>query len=85
MADYARMGTPELAENVAAAARRACCIMLENHGILTTGKTLLEAFDRLEVIEFAARITLTASQLGQVRELTPPQLAAIAAMMGREK
>ena len=33
-------------------------LLLENHGILTTGSSLLQAFDRIEVLESAAKMTL---------------------------
>ncbi|MCI0496520.1 class II aldolase/adducin family protein [candidate division KSB1 bacterium] len=39
-------------------------ILIENDAILTTGKSLLEAFDRLEVAEFSARSLIDASLLG---------------------
>jgi len=84
-AAYARMGTPELAEIVAGACRGAACVLMENHGVLTTGGTLLEAFDRLEVLEQAARMTLITRLLGNVRELTPERLAALDRFMGREQ
>ena len=82
-ADYALMGTPDLAGAVAAACRRACCVLMENHGVLTTGTTILEAFDRMEVLEEAARMTVITRALGSVRELSPERLAALDAFMGR--
>jgi L-fuculose-phosphate aldolase len=33
-------------------------LLLENHGILTTGSNLLQAFDKIEVLENAAKMTL---------------------------
>ncbi len=83
LAPYACMGTPALADCVAAAAASGPCILLENHGALTTGATLLEAFDRLEVLESAARLTLFTAQLGDVRELTPARRRELDAFMGR--
>lgn len=83
VAPYALMGTPALAEAVAIAAAGSRCVVLENHGVLTTGATLLEAFDRLEVFEFAARLTLLARLLGGGRELTLAQKAELDLVMGR--
>lgn len=57
-APYALMGSPELADNVAHCVEEHNCILLENHGALTVGRTLLEAYERLEVLENAARMTL---------------------------
>ncbi len=57
-AKYATMGTDELAVIVAKCAKKANCIIMENHGVTAVGKNLLQAFDRLEVLENAAKITL---------------------------
>lgn len=81
VAPYALMGTQALAESVASTLDGCNVILMENHGALTVGKSLLQAFDRMEVLEAAARITLTTQTLGLVRELTAAQLAAIDAMM----
>ena len=83
MAPYALMGTRKLAEAVAAAAAESCCVLLQNHGVLTTGRTLLEAFDRIEVLECAARLTLLTRQLGAVHELTVAQLRELDRVLGR--
>ena len=41
-------------------------VIMQNHGILTAGETLLKAFDRLEVLEAAAKMTLFTALLGRV-------------------
>src|SRR5262249_40948539 len=73
MAQYALTGTDELAALVATAARGANIILLENHGVTALGRTLLEAFDRLELTEAAAQMTLIARQLDGVHTLTAAQ------------
>ena len=55
---YALMGTKELASLAAQSTAKSDVLLLENHGILTTGQGLLQAFDKLEVLENAAKITL---------------------------
>jgi L-fuculose-phosphate aldolase len=55
---YALMGTPELAKLVAESIIQSDILLLENHGILTTGSSLLQAFDKIEVLESAAKMTL---------------------------
>ena len=55
---YALMGTQGLADNVAEYATRYTTMLLENHGALATGKSLINAFDRLEVLEQSAKMTL---------------------------
>jgi L-fuculose-phosphate aldolase len=55
---YALMGTGELANLAAENIRHSDILLLENHGILTTGSNLLQAFDKIEVLENAAKMTL---------------------------
>jgi L-fuculose-phosphate aldolase len=84
IAPYARMGSPELAACVADRLEEpVCCILMENHGVLCIGDTLLQAFDRIEVLENAARIHLHVAQLGGGVELNPEQLRELDEMMGR--
>lgn len=73
---YFPMGSMELAEAVGRAAARADCLVMRNHGALTVGRNLLQAFDRLEVLETAARMTLLVRQ--HLRdETTPLDVAAL--------
>ncbi len=55
---YALMGTELLAESVADYSATADVLLLENHGAVALGRTLLEAFDRLECLEQAAKLTV---------------------------
>lgn len=55
---YALMGTAELAEKAAENIDKSDILLLENHGVLATGENLLQAFDKTEVLENAARMTL---------------------------
>ena len=85
IAPYALMGTPELADSVAGSFKKnTLCILMENHGVLCTGDTLLQAFDRIEVLENAAKITLYAAQLGGATELNNDQCRDIDIMMGKD-
>jgi L-fuculose-phosphate aldolase len=56
--DYCCPGTAELAEQVAAVVCQHNCVLMRNHGALCAGNSLLQAFDRLEVLETAAQINL---------------------------
>jgi len=83
-APYALMGTPELAESVAGCFKKnTVCVLMRNHGVLCTGNSLLQAFDRIEVLENTALINLNLAQLGGGVELTHEQLHEIDTMMGR--
>jgi L-fuculose-phosphate aldolase len=66
---YAMMGTKELADIVARYTAEADVLLLENHGILTTGSSLLQAFDKLEVLENAAKMTIIVGLTGKKKEL----------------
>jgi len=57
MAPYKRMGTSELADSVVEGIRTTQVVLLENHGVLTVGTSLIEAFDLIEVLENSARMT----------------------------
>jgi L-fuculose-phosphate aldolase len=80
-ASYALMGTPELARIVADRAQGTNVILMANHGVLTVGKTLLQAFDRIEVLEASARMTILTEVLGERRALTSDQMAEIDRLM----
>ena len=85
VANYALMGTKQLAETVAAAAvetesGKPNVVLMENHGVVCLGTDLLSAFDRLEVLEAAARMTLITSLMGTVKPLNPDQLKEIDSM-----
>jgi len=63
VAPYARYGTPELAANMLAALRDRTGCLLANHGTVTTGATLDEAYDRTAQLEWLCQVWLTASSV----------------------
>lgn len=67
---YALMGTEELASLVSDSIERSDILLLENHGVLAAGKSLLQAFDRLEVLENAAKMTLIVEISGNKKPLS---------------
>ncbi|WP_250294240.1 class II aldolase/adducin family protein [Streptomyces atroolivaceus] len=75
-AAYARYGTRELADNMLAALRDRTGCLLRNHGTVTYGATLDEAYDRTAQLEWMCRLWLTASSVPGHRPtlLTPAQL-----------
>ena len=64
-APYTLMGTKALALAAGDAVLKGDAVLLENHGVLTVGESLLQAFDRLEVLEAAARMTWITLSLGR--------------------
>lgn len=69
-ATYARMGTTELAAEVESAVGCGNVVLMENHGVLTVGKSLLGAFDLIEVLENSAKMTCITRLMGQASGLT---------------
>lgn len=62
---YAVMGSLALAEVAAENILKSDILLLENHGILTVGSNLLQAFDKIEVLENAAKMTLMTEMTGK--------------------
>ncbi|MEM2929867.1 MAG: class II aldolase/adducin family protein [Thermoproteota archaeon] len=56
-------GSEELAEAAGEAARTHECMLLKNHGVITLGSSLREAYYRLEIMEESAKITVFSSIL----------------------
>ncbi|MFJ8862879.1 class II aldolase/adducin family protein [Streptomyces sp. NPDC102451] len=75
-AAYARYGTQELADTMLDALRDRTGCLLRNHGTVTYGDTLDEAYDRTAQLEWMCRLWLTASSVPGLRPslLTPAQL-----------
>ena len=74
---YALMGTKKLADLVAKQIDKSDILLLENHGILTVGKNLLQAFDKIEVLENAARMTLIVDFEGKKKSLSKERILEI--------
>ncbi|MEJ6950387.1 class II aldolase/adducin family protein [Halanaerobiaceae bacterium ANBcell28] len=69
----AKYGTPSTDEIPMAVREHLDCydgFLLENHGALTVGSDLMNAYFKMETIELAAKINLTARQLGGVKEIS---------------
>jgi L-fuculose-phosphate aldolase len=73
-APYGTPGTQELPESIRGVIRCSDVVMLERHGALTMGTSLMDAFRKLEVIEHTAEILYYARTLGGVKELSPEQV-----------
>jgi len=59
-------GSQELAEAAGEAARTHDCMLLKNHGVITLGSSLREAYYRLEIMEESAKIVVYSSILAQL-------------------
>ncbi|MCX4822201.1 class II aldolase/adducin family protein [Streptomyces sp. NBC_01142] len=63
VAPYALYGTEELAENMLRALRDRTGCLLQNHGTLTYGDSLQQAYDRTAQLESMCRLWLTAASV----------------------
>lgn len=74
-APYAIPGSEELGKNIAEVfAKGHNTILLENHGAVTSGATLLDAFQRFETLDFCARLISKANTIGKPNMLTATQI-----------
>ncbi len=73
-APYATPGTPEGADAIRVIIRGCDAILMERHGALTLGPSLMEAYFRMEKLEHAAGCLVTAHLLGDVRPLSSDEL-----------
>ncbi len=74
---YALMGTAYLANAAADYIEKSDILLLENHGVLTTGNNLLQAFDKTEVLENAARMTIIVNLSKKKSPLTKARVIEI--------
>lgn len=74
LARYATTGTEGVAASLDPYIPKHDAILLENHGAVSYGTTLLEAFMKMETLEHLAHVALIAHQLGTPRPLQPTQL-----------
>jgi len=81
VAPYALMGTNSLAEEVSRAAAFSNVILMKNHGVVCLGENLISAFNRVEVLEAAARMTIVSFIAGGCISLTLDQLKELDALL----
>lgn len=71
---YGTPGTPELGDQIEPYLADFSVLVLANHGAVAMGPTLTDALIRMESLEHAAKIILTARLLGRVVPLEPGQV-----------
>jgi len=85
VADYERFGSDALADLVALALKDRRGTLLRNHGAVTYGSSLTEAYDLAVLLEWLARIYWQAKQLGEPRLLTAEHVEEVAAEARRRR
>ena len=75
-AAYELPGSDALGDTVGSVfARGHDSVILENHGVVTAGSSLQEAFHRFETLEFTGKTIIKASLLGEIRYLTEREIS----------
>ncbi len=77
---YATTGTTSLADKIRPYVRDHDAILMDTHGAVALGTSVLEAFCRLETVEHTALITKTARDLGGAKELDPKEAGHLRSM-----
>ena len=72
--EYATISTDEGAEVIKKLIKNHDALILDRHGTLTVGSDLISAFYKLEKVEYCAKVTLTARQLGRVKTLSENEI-----------
>jgi len=74
LCEYATPSTPELVESMLPYIEYANVFLLKNHGAVTFGKNLKEAFYRMEKLEHYAKSFFLMSQVGRVDKIPNEKL-----------
>ena len=74
IAEYGTPSTEEIPNAVAKYLQHYDAVLLENHGALTYGDSLLNAYHKMESVEFYAQLLFLSKQLGGPQELSQAQV-----------
>jgi len=71
---YGTPSTDEIPDNISKYLQNHDAVLLENHGALTYGDNLLNAYYKMESLEFYAKLMFISSQIGKPQELSEAQV-----------
>ena len=83
LAPYATPGSQELSESLKPFIPCHDAILMANHGVVTYGPNLRQAYLRMEAVEHYAKIVLIARQLGCAKSLDSKELEKLSAIRSR--
>jgi L-fuculose-phosphate aldolase len=82
-APFGTPGTQELPESIRAIVRCSDTVVMKNHGSVTMGTNLLDAFKKLDMVEHTAKILWLARCVGmELKPLDPDKVARLLATRG---
>jgi L-fuculose-phosphate aldolase len=82
IADYVTWGTPELAENILRAIGDYQACLLANHGLVTIGETMADAFNVADVIELMAHLYMLTRSAGTPVILSDEEMRRVVQKLG---
>jgi L-fuculose-phosphate aldolase len=85
LATFAVTSTQEVADSIAPYVQSFSAILLANHGVVTFGKDLDEAYFKMEKVEHAAHITFVARMLGGEKALAGEQVKRLKETFSKKK
>jgi L-fuculose-phosphate aldolase len=85
LAKIALPSTQEMADSIAPYVQSASAILLANHGVVTFGKDLDDAYFKMEKVEHAAHITFVARMLGGEKVLAGEQVKRLKETFSKKK
>lgn len=71
---YATPSSDEVTESIKDFVKYSNALLLQNHGAVTFGKSVLDAYYKMEKLEHAAKIIFIARQLGHPRKLNEEEI-----------
>lgn len=77
VADYARCGTEDLAENTLKLLKGKRAVLLANHGLAAVGKDLADALKICYIVEKTAMVAMMAKSLGHINVLPAEDVKAL--------
>lgn len=75
--EYTTPGTAEICGPLGKYIRRFDAFLMQNHGVLTIGADVFQAYSKMEIVELFAKTSFVAQQVGRVGELNEIQLKSL--------
>ncbi len=85
VAPYERFGSDELAAVALEGLTDRTAVLLQNHGAITYGRDLADAYERAQLVEWLADVHLSARAVGTPRILTTEELDEVTAESARRR
>jgi L-fuculose-phosphate aldolase len=80
MVAYGTPGSSDLAEKLVRQLGASNACIMQSHGALAAGRDLLDAFNRMETMEYIATLQLTAERAGRPEDLPEDEVERILSM-----